>query len=108
MATVLIALKVNDDDIVTAYNEPYVGANNPANWDDLILSLEARLEEFFCGKDNYAVRGDLIAVADFTGVLDDLLNAAEVGVDGIDDADDRGHVQGSLIEFRLQAETKSY
>lgn len=108
---VLIAVDLNDDDLSQAYGADVrtTDAVAGAGWDDLCASLDARMDEAgYFGRHNMPVRGRLLAAADFSGAeaLPALLDAAEVGADGIAE-DVAGHVQGSLVTFRQHLEAQT-
>lgn len=102
---ILTVIDLNDDDLTKAYGaDPRVTSIDD---DDLLRSLDARAQEFYCGKHDDPVRGRVVAVGDITDVLPELLDAIEVGADGVSDtAPDykRGHILGSLISMRQLAD----
>jgi hypothetical protein len=101
---VLVAIDLNDEDLREAYgyaeDGDYLGLTDPSQWDDLFNSLDARASEFFCGKGDAPVRGRVATFGDFTDVLPMLLDAAEVGAEGIETDGDRDHVTGSIQTMR--------
>lgn len=100
---VLVAIELDDDDVTAAYgNAPWL------DWDDMCASLDARFSEFFMGSRSTPVRGHLLAACDVSGpdALRDLLDAAEVGAEGIEPPFSRYHVEGSLATFRQHAEAQ--
>lgn len=101
---VLIALDLDDGDLTEALgSDPNTtAALAGSGWDDLCNSLDARVSEFYIGPHHAAVRGRVVAAADFSGpdALPALLDAAEVGVEGVEPEDVAVHVAGSLVTFR--------
>jgi hypothetical protein len=94
---ILVAIDLNDDDLTAAYDaDP---RQTFIDHDDLLASLDARFDEFYCGRANSPVRGALVAACDVTDVLPEFIAATEVGAEGIDDADKRDHIFGSLTTF---------
>lgn len=98
----LVAVDLLDSDLARAYPEDTFVSGSA--FDDLIVSIGARLNEVYCGRHSDAVRAEVVAVCDVTGVLRDFMNATEVGADGIDDPDKQGHVLGSLVTFTQQVD----
>lgn len=106
----LVAIDLDDAQLTDAYggdpNTTDVLAGS--GFDDLVASLDARADEFYCGPHDIPVRGTVVAVADFSGkALGALLDAADVGAEGIEPEDVRHHVEGSLITFRQMFEVGS-
>jgi hypothetical protein len=98
---VLIALDLSDTDLVEAYGT--ADLTDPAAQDDLILSLAARLEEAgYFGTLSTPVAGRVVAVGDVTNVLEEFLDATEVGAEGRDDQPIYGHVLGTVADIRQQ------
>lgn len=99
---VLVAIDLSDDNLTEAYGMDPRTATMGHEWDDLFVSLGARFSEFYCGAHDTPVQGRIVTMGDFTGddALRDLLDAAEVGTEGIDDEYRRGHVTGSLVTMR--------
>jgi hypothetical protein len=99
---VLIALDLSDTDLAEAYGT--ADLTDPAAQDDLILSLAARLEEAgYFGTLSTPVAGRVLAVGDITGdgTIEGLLDAAEVGADGLDQSTG-GHILGTIADLRQQ------
>lgn len=93
---VLIAVDLNDADLTEAFGYNLMETNLGREWDDIVDSIAARLDEAgYMGPDGMPVRGTLVAACEVTDVLGDILDAAEVGADGLED-DTRSHVIGSL------------
>lgn len=100
MPRYLIAVDLLESDLARAYPEDT--AISGSAFDDLIVSIGARLNEVYCGRHNEPVRANVVAVCDVTAVLREFMDATEVGADGIEDVDKRGHVLGSLVTFTQQ------
>lgn len=100
---ILIAIDLNDDDLTDAYNfEQTPPSANPwgHEWDDLLASIDARLDEAgYMGRENVPVRGRLVAAAPIDHGLPHLLDCAEVGVEGSDHPD-AGLVRGIIATLR--------
>lgn len=102
---VLIALHLDDHDLREAYGTADLA--DPAAQDDLVLSLAARLEEAgYFGTLSHPVRGRVLGVGDVSGdhALTDLLDAVEVGADGLP-ADRAGHLLGTTADLRQQIDS---
>lgn len=103
---ILLALDLNDADVAEAYPSDPNRTGWASEWDDLAASVAARLgydgtgEAIYAGPHDTPVRGRMVAMCDVTGVLPELLDAAEVGADGITPEDARYAVEGSLVTFR--------
>lgn len=103
---ILLAIDLNDDDLTAAYgSDPRTTAVLAGEgWDDLVSSLDARLTEAYFGPNDTPVRGRVMAAADFSDeALPALLDAAEVGAEGVGEVYDEAvadHVWGSLATFR--------
>lgn len=108
---VLVAIDLNDADLAEAYGDDPVTTPvlDGSGWDELCASLDARAAEFYCGRNNHPVRGHVIAVGNLSGdgAVEALLDAAEVGAQGIEPDDLRYHVEGSLVTFRQHFEAQT-
>lgn len=93
---ILLAIDMDDAAVAEAYGDEI---GTPYADDDLVASYVARLDEVYLGRDNWPVKGRVLALGDFTSVLDGALDAMEVGADGLDDSD-AGHVLGSIATMR--------
>ena len=87
---ILIAVDIEDAAMIDAYGSTDYDA------DDLVASFDARLSEVYCGRDDVPVRAAVVALGDFSaGALWSLIQAAEVGADGLDE-EQQHIVNGSL------------
>jgi hypothetical protein len=98
---VLIALDLADLDLAEAYGT--ADLTNPDDQDDLVRSLAARLEEAgYFGTLSTPVTGRVLGVGDVSGdALTDLLDAAEIGAEGLP-VGRAGHLVGTILDLRQQ------
>jgi hypothetical protein len=99
MTRYLIAIDLNDADLAAAYPEdPQIAGHA---FDDLAVSIGARLGEVFAGRHDAPVRGTLAAMCSIgDDTLPDFISATEVGAEGIEDDNTRSLILGSCATMR--------
>jgi hypothetical protein len=99
MARYLIVVDLNESDLAAAYpSDPLVTGHA---FDDLAVSLGARLDETFCGRESLPVRGNFAAMCEIgNDNLPDFVNAMELGAEGAKDENTRNLIAGSCATLR--------